>query len=359
VWVSWDDGDHWQSLQRNLPDTQTSDLIVEDHDLVIGTHGRSVWVLDDIDYLRELTPELMEQPVVLFDPAEAVRGVTQGTVQYWLKDRAERVTVEILDGDGNVVDTFSGTEPEEPRGGGGGGFFFGGRSSSIPTTAAGMNDFTWNLRYPGATEFEGMIIWSGRPGSGPKAAPGTYTVRLTVDAGRGSEAVGPREAALSVVMDPRLEGVTDEDLVEQFRLASSIRDATSQANEAVITIRDVRAQARDRLDLGIDAELRDRMQTFVERITAVEEELYQVRNRSGQDPLNFPIKLNNRLASLRRSVETGDARPTDASYVVFRQLKAELDSHLSELGGALDADLATINDALRAGGHEPITVGEK
>lgn len=351
VWVSWDDGDHWQSLQLNLPDTQISDLIVEDHDLVIGTHGRSVWVLDDIDYLRDLTPELMQQPVVLFEPAEAVRGVTQGTVQYWLQERAERVTIEILDADGNVVDAFSGSGSAGPGGGGGG--FFGGPSSSTPTTAAGMNAFTWNLRYPGATVFDGMIIWSGRPERGPKAPPGAYTVRLTVE---GGEVAEPREATLSVVMDPRLEGVTDEDLVEQFRLASSIRDATSQANEAVITIRSVRRQALERLDLAIDAGLRDRLQGFVAQITEIEEALYQVRNQSGQDPLNFPIRLNNRLASLRRSVETGDARPTEASYVVFRELKGTLDVLLSSLANAFDGDLTAINDGLRAAGEAPIAV---
>ncbi len=124
-------------------------------------------------------------------------------------------------------------------------------------------------------------------------------------------------------MDPRFEGVTQEDLEEQWALAMQIRDATSKANEAVIRIREIKADLAERTD--------DRTRRFVEELSAIEMDLYQVQNQSGQDPLNFPIKLNNRLASLRRSLENGDARPTDGAYLVFEELSAELESHLEKL----------------------------
>ena len=346
VWVSWNAGDHWQSLSLNLPDTQMTDIIVEDHDLVVGTHGRSVWVLEDIDALRQIDGRAPEA-TTLFEPRVATRSVNQGVVSYWLPEQADRVELEILDAAGEIVAGFSGTEPEARSGAGGGGFFFGGAATSTPTTAAGMNRFTWDLRYPGATSFDGMIIWSGRPQRGPTAPPGEYQVRVTADG-------ESRTTALTVRMDPRLKGITQEDLEEQFRLASTIRDATSAANEAVIEIRRVRAALREQLAAGVEADLQGRADAFIARITAVEEDLYQVRNQSGQDPLNFPIKLNNRFASLRSSVQRGDARPTDAAYVVFDELRAELDAHLVELEEALSTDLPALNQALENAGRTPI-----
>jgi len=156
-------------------------------------------------------------------------------------------------------------------------------------------------------------------------------------------------------MDPRLKGVTLADLQEQFGLAVKIRDRTSAANEAVIRIREVRGQVEDRLQQSNDRQLAEAAERLLAGIGAVEEDLYQVRNRSRQDPLNFPIKLNNRLASLRRSVENGDARPTDAAYVVFEELAAELDAHLVILRGQWDSGLAELNRILRRLGLEPVS----
>ncbi len=157
-------------------------------------------------------------------------------------------------------------------------------------------------------------------------------------------------------MDPRLEGVTDDDLHEQFHLASQIRDKTSAANEAVIQIRDIRTQVEQRLEQISDRGLTRRARDFLENVGAIEEALYQVRNRSGQDPLNFPIRLNNRLASLRRSVENGDTRPTDAAYTVFAELSGELEGHLTNLDAALARDLADLNRRLERVNLEPIAV---
>lgn len=337
VYVSFNAGGRWQSLQLNLPDTPVRDMVVKDQDLVLGTHGRGFWILDDIAPLRQVTPELLAAgEAVLFPPTDPIRGVYDGIVQYYLPEIIDSVTIEILDSEGKVVDTFVGKEPKykpDPnlpwwqRGG-----------SSVPTTAAGVNDFTWDLRYPGATTFDGMIIWSARPASGPKAPPGTYQVRLTA----GSYT---KTHSFTILMDPNLKGISGKDLEEQFELAMKIRDKTSAANQAVIRIREVRAAVDDRLAKVDEGPLTQSAKAMLAKLSAIEEELYQVKNQSGQDPLNFPIKLNNRLAYLRRSLERGDAKPTDGARKVFGELSADLAGHLKQLNEILDAELPKLNQS--------------
>ncbi len=312
VYISFDAGQQWQSIQLKLPDTPIRDLVVKNDDVVLGTHGRGFWILDDINPLREATPETMQKPIHLFQPSDAIRGVYDAQIQYFLADEADTVIVEILDANQVVIDSFIGTESaykEDPnipwwrRGG-----------SSKPTTAKGLNKFSWDLRYRGATSFEGMIIWSARPQRGPMAPLGNYQVRLT--AGDQTES-----HFFNIRMDPNLKEVSTEDIQEQFELAVQIKDKTSLANEAVIRI-------RKKKESLVGAEKDD---DLFAKLSTIEEELYQVKNQSNQDPLNFPIKLNNRLASLRRSVETGQARPTDGAYQVFKELAEELDGHLAQL----------------------------
>ena len=345
VYFSMDEGALWQSLQLNLPDTPVRDLVVKDNDVVLGTHGRGFWILDDIQPLRQHRSEFASQPAVLYEPGDAFRGLTDASFQYYLQGQLDTITFEILDARQQVVRTFTGSLPEyqeDPnvpsweRDG-----------SGKPTTARGLNRFTWDLRYPGATVFPGMIIWSGRPQRGPKAPPGTYQVRMKAG---GVEQTHP----FRIVMDPNLKGVTESELQEQFELASRIVQRTSAANEAVIRIREIRGQidsARSKVPAdGYESTLKP----FLGKLAAIEEELYQVRNQSGQDPLNFPIRLNNRLASLRRSVETGDARPTAGAYKVFGELSAELDRHLGDLEAALQQHLSGVNEVLTTAGAKPI-----
>ena len=345
VYFSWNDGDRWMALQQNLPDTPIRDLVVKESDIVLGTHGRGFWILDDIEPLRQWSADAKNATLTVFEPNRAVRGVQDAVIQYHLAEEVERVVVEILNADGTVVDRFEGTEPiwkAEPDFS-----FFRTRRSSSPTTAKGLNRFRWNGRYRGAVEFDGMILWSARATSGPKAPPGRYRVRV--------EAGGVTEATdLDLIADPRLEGVTDAELEEQFEFARRIRDRTSAANEAVIQIRDVRAQLEERLEGSSDRGLIANGGRLVEEMTEVEEALYQTRNRSNQDPLNFPIRLNNRLASLRRSVETGDARPTDGAYAVFKELSGELDEHLGALRTLFGERLDAINERIVAEGGEPV-----
>jgi photosystem II stability/assembly factor-like uncharacterized protein len=354
IYISFDDGEHWQSLSLNLPDTQVSDIAVEEHDLVIATHGRSFYVLEDIDVLRQITPEVARSAIHLYQPREAIRSVNQAAIYYYLKEPAEKVTIEILDAKGLVMRTFTGTREEEKKAEARRSdaqvseeSAFGPGPPRTRLTNAGLTRFAWDLRYPGATVFTGMILWSANAGQGPAAAPGTYQVRLTV----GSH-VETRKVA--VKMDPRLIGVTEKDLQEQFDLAMKIRDKTSEANQAVILIRDIRKQAKERVDQAKDPQIRPAVDALMKKLSDVEEEIYQVRNQSNQDPLNFPIKLNNRIAALRRSVETGDARPTSASYVVFKELSAELDVQFAKLKALVDIDLVTLNKLLGEKNLEPI-----
>ncbi|MGH9313835.1 MAG: glycosyl hydrolase, partial [Vicinamibacterales bacterium] len=318
TYVSFDAGVRWQSLSLNLPDTQISDLVVEGNDLVIATHGRSFWILDDVTALRQLTRETTDAPFHVYEPAEATRSAGPATIHYVLKQPAQKVTVEILDPRGQVIRSFTGVReaelkpaPEEPAGGGGGGV--GPPQPQTLLTNAGLTRFTWDLRYRGHSTFPGMILWSAAS-QGPVAVPGAYQVRVTAD---GTSQTRP----LTVRKHPGFAQVSQADLDAQLALALQIRDRTSEANDAVVRIREAKPKIKDA--------------ALVAKLSAIEEELYQVRNRSSQDPLNFPIKLNNRLASLRRVVETGDARPTDGAYHVFKELSSELDRHLASLNTLL------------------------
>lgn len=342
VYVSFNDGAMWQSLQLNLPDTPIRDLVLRNDDVVLGSHGRGFWILDDIRPFRTAA-SLNTNAVTLFEPANAIRGVYDAMIQYYLPEEADSVTMEVLDADGNIINTFSGTEttykpdPNLPwwmRGG-----------SSVPTTAKGLNTFTWDLRYPGATSFDGMIIWSARPHRGPMAPIGDYQVRLTVDGQSQTQPIG-------IVMNPNLEGITAADLKEQFDLAIKIRNRTSEANETVIKIREIRNGLQPYLkDQG---GLNEKAKEVHARLTDIEVALYQVQNQSPQDPLNFPIKLNNRLASLRRSIENGQAKPTNGAYQVFEELSKELDGHLKTYNEVINTHLKLLNDQLKQAGKEVI-----
>jgi photosystem II stability/assembly factor-like uncharacterized protein len=338
IYVSFNDGEEWQPISLNLPDTQVPDLVIEGKDLVIATHGRSFYVLDDITPLRQLTPALVTEDVHLFHPATATRNVGAARFDYYLSKPADKITIDILDSKGALVRSFTGSDADDkaranargggragapadaqaPEGeeGGGGGFGRGGAPPRIPRKA-GINYFQWDQRYAGPTTFEGMIFW-GANTQGPLAVPGVYQVRLTANGKTLTE-------KFEIDKDPRLDNVTIADLAEQFTLAMQVRDAVSECNDMVIRIRDL----KKKLGAGHD-ELKA-------KLSAVEEELYQVRNRSGQDPLNFPIKLNNKLAALGSSIERGDGKPTAASYEVFKLLS----ERLAEQKTRLDALLKT------------------
>ncbi|MDH3571112.1 MAG: glycosyl hydrolase, partial [Gemmatimonadota bacterium] len=218
-----------------------------------------------------------------------------------------------------------------------------------PAVTAGSHLFTWNLRYPGYTDFEGRIFWAAG-NSGPSAVPGRYQVRLTV-----GDVVQTQE--FEITIDPRIaDQVTVAQLQERFDFALRIRDRVSDANEAVSWIRNIKAAIDERLEKTTDRAVTRQATAVKERLSAVEGEIYQVRNQSNQDPLNFPIKLNNKLAALMGVVESGEASPTDQSRKVYAHLDSLLQRQLDQLNAAVQTDLTRLNDLLRGQNLEPVEV---
>jgi hypothetical protein len=351
LYVSFDDGAGWQSLQRNLPIVPIHDLVVKDNDLVAATHGRSFWILDDVTPLQQLADSVARAARFLFTPRDPYRmgggggfgggGAPSGVganppggavVFFYLKDKPDStadVRLEFLDSRDSVIRRFS-TKPKD--------------SGDSLKVRAGMNRFVWNLRYPEASRFTGMIFWAGGT-QGPVAVPGTYKVRLT--AGDWSQT---RSFALK--QDPRVT-TTAADYQRQFDLLVRIRDRVTAANDAVKRIRDVKealdgAATRARAMPGeVGRRIALQADSIKGRLAAIEAEIYQVKNRSSQDPLNYPIRLNNKIAALAGVVASADAAPTDQSVQVFEQLSAALQVQLDKLQAVLDADIPAFNKLVK------------
>ena len=317
VWVSFDDGNNWSSLSLNMPDTQISDLIVTDKDIVVGTHGRSVYILDDISPIREMSKINFDKHY-LFKPYYAARRVQNGEIKYYLSEDVNSLNIKILDSKGRVVLDKDGlieeSEDDEQS--------WYGADNKNPSMKKGLNSYTWNLRYPGATDFEGMIIWSARPQLGPIAPPGNYNVILTVDGKQ-------YKSFIDLIKDPRIE-VSDEVIDIQFQFAMEIMNQTDIANRSVIEIREIKDNLKN-VSSTSSSTKRKKIKSLILKLENIESSIYQVKNQSGQDPLNFPIKVNNRLAYLRKSVESGDGLPTKGSREVFEVLKNELYGYVSTL----------------------------
>ena len=352
IYISFDDGANWQSLSLNLPDTQVSDIMVQDHDLVIATHGRSFYVLDNISPLRQLTSQVAATTALhLYAPENPIRRVQPLSIDYFLKTKADKVTIELLDAKGGVIRTYSGPPPErnaaqasdtsEDEG-------FRAPQARVGLDA-GLNRFTWNLRYPGAITFPGMVLWSASVNEGPLAVPGAYQVRVTANG-------TTQLQSFHITEDPRIT-VSQPDLQASFDLSKKVLDRVGDANQAVIDVRKLRDQINDRLKKTDAAQIHSAGDALRAKLTEVEEAVYQVRNRSGQDPLNFPIKLNNKIGHLLEVIEGGqDAKPTDQTYAAFKELSPELDVQLAKLKSALTTDLPAFNAQLTTANLQPITL---
>jgi photosystem II stability/assembly factor-like uncharacterized protein len=337
VRISYDDGATWQSLALNMPDVPVADLVVEGNELVIASHGRGFWALDNIAPLRQASPAVLALDAYLFASPVGVRSGPAVAISWKLKKAPANVRLEILDSAGTVLRTFvpdtahadtAGT-PAGGRRRGGGPF--------LPKEA-GLQHINWDLRAQGITSFPGMIFW-GAGTSGPAVPPGRYTARLVAD---GTTLTTP----LRVVRNPRLTDVTDADLRAQFAFARKVRDKAEEANQSVIRIRRVKAQLADRLKKSDDAVLKSKADTLRAHLSAVEENIYQVRNQSGQDPLNFPIRVNNRLATLLSMAERGDGAPTNNLTEIYEIMSRELKGYIDALAKVWATDLVAVNGEL-------------
>jgi photosystem II stability/assembly factor-like uncharacterized protein len=338
VYVSFDEGNVWQPFSLELPVTPVHGIEVKNDDLVIGTHGRSFYVMDNINVLRQVARNTTDEPVVLFKPGDAMRSVSRGVaIDYYLKQSADTVTIEIIDAQGKTIRTFTGTPPPAapatPAAAPSGEEFFRPPPARV-AVKQGLNRFVWDTRYPDAKDFPGLIMWAGSV-RGPAAPPGEYQVRLTA-------AGVTKTQPFTIVRNPAISA-TDADLREQFALASQIGGKVSAANTAVLRIRNLKEQIADRTAKSNDDKLKAAGAALTAKLTAVEGEIYQYRNRSSQDPLNFPIKLNNKLAALQGIVESGDYRPTDQAQAVFKELSAQLDAQLGTLDALIRIDLTAFN----------------
>ena len=319
VWVSYNDGENWESLSLNLPDTQISDLIVTEKDLVIGTHGRSIYVLDDISPIREMSKVDKEKPY-LYNVYFATRRVQDAEIKYYLPSKPQNLSIKIIDNKNRVVLEKKGLIDSNTDKNEASSWF--GADNKNPTMNIGLNNYNWNLRYPGATDFEGMIIWSAKPTLGPIAPPGKYKVQLTID----NQLF---ETSLEVRKDPRIK-VSDDVINKQFDFAMNIMMQTDLANRSVIEIREIKEKLNKIFPIKSSSKSK-KLKSLISDLEKIESSIYQVKNQSGQDPLNFPIKVNNRLAYLRKSVESGDGLPTVGAKKVFKMLKQELSVYVSEL----------------------------
>ncbi|MFP5247113.1 MAG: WD40/YVTN/BNR-like repeat-containing protein, partial [Thermoanaerobaculia bacterium] len=318
MYVSFDDGTSWQSLQLNLPIVPITDLALRDDDLIAATQGRGFWILDDVTPLQQPRKPLLEPRPAWrtggSTPEKPPQGVgknpPQGIiVNYWLPADVKpgtAIKLAFLDATGTLIREFNGTTGSQPvekkedeseeeekarkeRE----------KNKLIPDPQPGLNRFAWNLRYPEAKKFEGLILWGGGT-DGPRVVPGTYTVRLTI----GEET---HSAAAVVKQDPRTSA-TQADLQAQFDLLLAINRKLSETHEQIERVRAVRAQLKN-LKSSKDAKVADAAKELDRKMTAIEEALYQTKNRSPQDPLNFPIRLNDKLANVASSVAYGDSAP--------------------------------------------------
>jgi photosystem II stability/assembly factor-like uncharacterized protein len=349
LYISYDDGANWENFSLNLPDTPVSDLIVETNDLVISTHGRGFYVLDNVGPLRQLNADVMAAPdAFLFTPNNLIRSTGNASIQYWLKKSAQRVTLDVLDSAGRVVRSYAPAPLAAPRPagaaagaeeGGGGGFGGFGGGNQAPSVAAGLQRVQWDGRYAPASTFPGMILW-GASTNGPAAPPGTYRVRLNVDG---------KEFATRIVVrrNPLFADVSDADLRAQFALALKIRDKVTEANDAVSQIRGIKREATDRMGKNNDPQLSAVGSRLSANLSDVEDDIYQVKNQSGQDPLNFPIKTNNRLANLNRIINAGDGRPNPNIAVLLDIYTKQLTDETTRLNTVIAADLAAFNNELK------------
>ncbi len=351
VHVSSDDGDHWQSLQLNLPVVPITDLTIKDGDLVASTQGRAFWILDNISPLEQTTSDTASSPMRLLTPRATYRGAGgrgggRGAapggvvVDYWLASApSQPVVLEFQDANGRVIKTFNSTPRTEaaPAGGRPG---RGGGGEAAPTTRTGMNRFSWDMRYPDAHGIEGGTFFLGGSLRGPLAVPGQYKVKMTV---------GDQTATqnFEIKKDPR-EATTPEDYKKQFELAISLRDKLSADHDAVNQIHHVQKQIAEAMQkASSDSSAKDAAQKLNDDLNAIVGKLYEPRFTGFDDQtLVYSLKLNSRIASLEGNTQN-DFGPTEQQEQVAAVLTAELDQLLASLKQTLDTQLPALNAKLK------------
>lgn len=342
MYISFNDGANWQPLQMNLPIVPITDLAVKNNNLIAATQGRSFWLIDDLTVLHQMEANIQNKSYHLFGPMDSYRiggsngrtSKTAGTdhaggvlTHLWVKDTSSTDTVrlEFLDDKLELIKAFS-THPDKEE------------NESKLELEKGLNMINWDMRYNGAKTFKGMVLWWATT-QGPKAKPGNYNVRLKtpgLDMTR----------TFKLLKDPR-SNATDDDYEKQFDFQMNVRDKLSETNQAIIDIRKAKKQVNDVLG-GTDSEdLKKYGKDMVKEMSKIEKALYQTKNESRQDPLNFPVRLNNKLGHLASLAGMGNYPPTDQDLAFYDEVTTEIDKHLDALQRIFDEKVPEFNQMVK------------
>jgi photosystem II stability/assembly factor-like uncharacterized protein len=349
MYISNNDGASWKKFQLNLPEVPITDLAIKDNDLIVATQGRSLWVLDDLSVVQQMNENIVAKNLHAFATEAGWRYVgggffgrrfggipanlgtnpaLGGVMQYYAGNVTDssKASITIYDNAKKRITTFS-TDAKEPE--------------NKIEVKKGMNQFVWNLQYPGADRAEGMILWNGTPGS-IIAAPGNYTAMLKVD----------KDSVLipfQIKPDPNYT-TTQADYEAQTAFLLQIKDKFNEVQKTIKDIRTVRSQISElnsRWGKETPKEVKQLMDTINKQMTAIEETLYQTKSKSGQDPLNYPIRLNDKLSGLFDVVNSGNMAPSKQAREVYAEFQQQCDAEINKLSRILKEDLPKLNQLIR------------
>lgn len=356
LYVSFNDGKSWQAFQMNLPIVPVTDLHIKDDDLIVATQGRSIWILDDLSTLQQVKEEYLNQKLHVFKPRAAYRGFGAGggresgqnptsgfLVNYYLKDTVGLDTllkIEVCDKSGKLIKRYSPKMDEKAAK----------KDKRLQKLKyrKGLNTFEWDMHHPDAISFEGIVMWSGGT-RGPAVAPGVYQFKFFL--GKDSMVVEG-----TVKKDPRSKS-TEEDLRAQEQFLLEVNAKLSEVHQSIIEIRKYRGQIngwKERFDPKLHKALISQADSLNKAFTKVEETLYQTKSKSGQDPINFPIRLNDKLSGVASAANSGDWRPTAATYEVKKELTAKIDEQLAIFKELKTKGLKELNKAIAEAGISAI-----
>ena len=343
IYISHNDGISWNSFQKNLPIVPITDLTIKGNSLIVATQGRSIWMLDDLTVLHQIQPNIISQNTILYKPKQSYRtkgrggisSLTAGTnlpngviIHYYLKDfdaKNDKVEIQFHSNDGELIKMYSTKDKKNKL-----------------EVKAGGNSFVWDTRYDGAEKLKGMIFWSASF-SGAKAVPGPYSVSLIVN---GEE----QTQKFEILPDPRSESSV-ADMQKQFDFVNDVNQTVDKAHKAIKNIREIRSKLSDfekqnKAD-STATKLVAQSKEIQERLLEVEKTLYQTQNRSNQDPLNFPIRLTNKLGHLNRLITMDDFPPTAQDLVVKEILSSEVQAAMKTYQKLIDNDVEAFNTAFK------------
>ena len=352
MYISFNDGITWQQFQLNLPIVPITDLAVKNDNLIAATQGRSFWLIDDVTPLHQINNDLINDDFFLFKPMDSYRlnggrgtnSKTQGqnhyggvTVNFYVKDTAKTDTISIsfLDKNKYLIKKYT-THPDKDK------------KEEELKIKPGSNQFNWNMMYQGAEKIKGMILWWASL-SGPKAIPGNYTVALAKNGVSKSK-------DFTILKDPR-NTASIKDMQSQFDFILEIRDKLTEIHKALKNVTKVKTQIKQLKNSGDEngnKEIFDFADKILKAITKIESNLYQTKSKSNQDPLNFPIKLNNKLAHLNSLTSIGNDKPTDQAIEFKNEIMKDIDTELTNLYQLFNNDVKELNKKVKESSIELI-----